>query len=52
MIPSSQAAVEYSLTPLGRSLQQPFTALVAWAHEHGNGIGEAQLAYDARLEAI
>lgn len=52
VIPSSQVAVEYSITPLGRSLQQPFTALVAWAYEHGNGIEEAQLAYDARLASI
>lgn len=52
VIPSSQVAVEYSITPLGRSLQQPFTALVAWAYEHGNGIEEAQLAYDAHLASI
>lgn len=52
VIPSSQVAVEYSITLLGRSLQQPFTALVAWAYEHGNGIEEAQLAYDARLASI
>lgn len=29
VIPSSQVAVEYSITPLGRSLQEPFVALVA-----------------------
>lgn len=52
VIPSSQVAVEYSITPLGRSLQQPFTALVAWAHEHGGRIEEAQLAYDHRLASI
>lgn len=52
VIPSSQVAVEYSITPLGRSLQQPFTALVAWAYEHGGGIGEAQLAYDNRQASI
>lgn len=52
VIPSSQVAVEYSITPLGRSLQQPFTALVAWAHEHGGGIEEAQLTYDHRLASI
>lgn len=52
VIPSSQVAVEYSITPLGRSLQQPFTALVAWAHAHGNGIEAAQLAYDNRLASV
>jgi DNA-binding HxlR family transcriptional regulator len=48
VIPSSQIAVEYSITPLGRTLQQPFAALVAWASTQGDGIGQAQRAYDAR----
>jgi DNA-binding HxlR family transcriptional regulator len=48
VIPSSQVAVEYSITPLGRTLQTPFVALIAWASEHGDGIAQAQLAYDAR----
>ena len=48
VIPSSQVAVEYSITPLGRSLQEPFVALVAWAQAHGDSIGSAQAAYDAR----
>jgi DNA-binding HxlR family transcriptional regulator len=48
VIPSSQVAVEYSITPLGRTLQEPFVALIAWASEHGSGIAEAQAAYDAR----
>lgn len=48
VIPSSQVAVEYSITPLGRTLQEPFVALIAWAAEHGGGIEQAQQAYDAR----
>lgn len=48
VIASSQVAVEYSITPLGRTLQEPFVALVAWASEHGERIGDAQQAYDAR----
>jgi DNA-binding HxlR family transcriptional regulator len=48
VIPSSQVAVEYSITPLGRTLQEPFVALIAWASEHGDGIAQAQQAYDAR----
>ena len=46
VIPSSQVAVVYSITPLGRSLQAPFVALVAWAQVHGGGIEAAQQAYD------
>lgn len=48
VIASSQVAVEYSITPLGRTLQDPFVALVAWAAQHGGSIEQAQLAYDAR----
>jgi len=50
VIASSQVAVEYSITPLGRTLQEPFVALVAWATEHGGRIEHAQQAYDARAE--
>jgi DNA-binding HxlR family transcriptional regulator len=50
VIASSQVAVEYSITALGRTLQEPFAALVLWAARHGGGIEEAQLAYDAREE--
>jgi len=48
VIASSQVAVEYSITPLGRTLQDPFVALVAWAGKHGGSIGEAQVTYDER----
>ena len=48
VIPTSQVAVVYSITPLGRTLQQPFAALVAWAAEHGGSIEQAQEAFDAR----
>jgi len=46
VIPSSQVAVVYSITPLGRSLQAPFVALVGWAKVHGGSIEAAQQAYD------
>ena len=48
VIPSSQVAVEYSITPLGRTLQGPFAALVTWAAAHGGNIEQAQAAFDAR----
>jgi len=48
VIPSSQVAVEYSITSLGLSLQDPFAALVVWAARHGDLIEQAQLAYDGR----
>jgi len=48
VIASSPVAVEYSITPLGRTLQDPFVALVSWAAKHGGRIEQAQLAYDER----
>src|SRR5471030_3396298 len=46
VIASSPVAVEYSITPLGRTLQDPFVALVAWAGKHGDSIEQAQLSFD------
>jgi len=41
--------VEYSLTDLGRSLQEPVMALGAWAIAHRDRIHAAQAAFDQRL---
>jgi DNA-binding HxlR family transcriptional regulator len=46
VIASSPVAVEYSITPLGRSLQGPFASLVTWAASYGRNVDEAQVAYD------
>ncbi|ALB54151.1 Transcriptional regulator, HxlR family [Cronobacter universalis NCTC 9529] len=51
VIASSPVAVEYSITPLGRTLQEPFVALVSWARQHGAAIEQAQVTYDDRLAA-
>ena len=50
VITFSPVAVEYSLTPLGRSLQQPFAALYAWTADHAADIESAQLAFDRRRQ--
>ena len=52
VIPSSQVAVEYSITPLGRSLQEPFTIIIAWAQQHGDHVADAQTTYDARTPPV
>lgn len=44
----SPPGVEYSLTPLGQSLQQPFGALYDWTVDHMETIQSAQQAYDNR----
>jgi DNA-binding HxlR family transcriptional regulator len=48
VIATSPVAVEYSITALGRSLQDPFASLVTWAAAHGGRIEKAQSAYDQK----
>jgi DNA-binding HxlR family transcriptional regulator len=40
--------VEYSITPLGRTLQDPFLALYDWAVDHQADLAKAQARFDAR----
>ena len=51
VIPGPPVAVEYSVTPLGLTLQEPFAALHAWAVHHATDVGEAQRSYDRRAIA-
>lgn len=48
VIPVSPVAVEYEITPLGRSLQPPFKALYAWTLEHLQEVDRARNAFDLR----
>jgi DNA-binding HxlR family transcriptional regulator len=48
VIPSSQIAVEYSITPLGRTLEAPFQALFNWTIEYSSDVTLAQAEFDAR----
>ncbi len=52
VIPVSPIAVEYSLTPLGHSLREPFTALYVWTVDHLADIGEAQGRFDKRSKDV
>ncbi|MFC7554342.1 winged helix-turn-helix transcriptional regulator [Pseudoroseomonas wenyumeiae] len=47
---SSPIAVEYAVTPLGRTLQEPFLALYDWAVEHEEDLSAAREAFDRRRE--
>jgi DNA-binding HxlR family transcriptional regulator len=49
VLPTSPVGVEYSLTPLGESLREPFGHLYAWTVEHSDEIEGAQRAYDGRV---
>jgi DNA-binding HxlR family transcriptional regulator len=48
VIPTSPVGVEYSLTPLGESLREPFAHLYDWTVEHADTITAAQTVYDDR----
>ncbi|BCL30123.1 winged helix-turn-helix transcriptional regulator [Streptomyces aurantiacus] len=48
VLPTSPVGVQYSLTPLGRSLQEPFGHLYNWTVEHADEIQQRQQDYDAR----
>ena len=51
VVPVSPVAVEYSVTPLGRTLEQPFAALYGWTVEHLSDIERAQREFDGRAAA-
>jgi DNA-binding HxlR family transcriptional regulator len=42
VLPTMPVGVEYSITPLGHSLREPFEALYQWALEHGPTLEAAQ----------
>ena len=48
VIASSPVAVEYQITPLGRTLQTPFKALYAWTLANMEAVEQARNAFDRR----
>ena len=51
VIPQSPVAVEYAITALGRSLQDPFKALYAWTVRHLEAVEAARGEFDRRVAA-
>ncbi|MGI5222754.1 winged helix-turn-helix transcriptional regulator [Nocardia sp. CA-290969] len=51
VLPTSPVGVEYSLTPLGKSLREPFGQLYDWTVAHARDIEAAQTRYDCRSTA-
>lgn len=51
ILPGRVLGVEYALTPLGRSLQRPFSVLFEWTMSNITQIEESQRNYDAK-EAV
>ncbi len=52
VITSSPIAVEYWVTPLGRTLKEPFQALHAWTFAYLSEVEKARLEFDRRTKSI
>ena len=52
VLPGSPVAVEYEITPLGRTLQPPFKALYAWTMANLPDVERARAAFDKRALKI
>lgn len=50
VLPSTPPKVEYSLTPLGRSLFEPLLALIEWADRNHTAVREARERFDTTAE--
>lgn len=50
--PEVPPRVEYRLTELGKTLQEPISALWDWSAENHHAIVDARAIYDAREDAI
>ncbi|SHJ43749.1 transcriptional regulator, HxlR family [Aureimonas altamirensis DSM 21988] len=46
VLPTAPIGVEYTITPLGHSLREPFEALCSWALTYGPDIERAGARYD------
>lgn len=47
VFPTKPPSVEYRLSPLGVSIQDPLAALAAWAERHHDEIKRSRAAFDA-----
>lgn len=48
---TGELAVEYRMTPLGHTIDEPVGALLAWSWNHEHEVRQAQQKYLARVEA-
>ena len=46
VLPTQPIGVEYTITPLGLSLREPFAVLYDWAQIYGAEMARAQASYD------
>lgn len=50
VLPTMPVGVEYSLTELGRTLQEPVVGLYSWAVTYGPELERAQIEFDRKRE--
>ncbi|MFI7190623.1 winged helix-turn-helix transcriptional regulator [Nocardia nova] len=50
VVTTRPVAIEYRITPLGKTLRHPVDVLLAWAADHMPTIESARESYDAREE--
>ena len=48
---TGELAVEYRMTPLGHTLDEPVGALLSWSWRHEREVRDAQRAYLEKVEA-
>ncbi|OCX67161.1 MarR family transcriptional regulator [Thioclava sp. SK-1] len=48
VLPATPVAVEYQLSPLGKTLLPPFRALYGWTKDNYAAVSQARTEYDAR----
>ncbi len=51
VLDTSPIAVEYEITPLGRTLKVPFEALFNWTQDNLPAVERARQDYDSKLES-
>ena len=47
VFPTKPPSVEYSMTPLGRSLYLPLSQVINWALDHHDAVKQARTTFDA-----
>ncbi|MEU6431375.1 winged helix-turn-helix transcriptional regulator [Microbispora sp. NPDC046973] len=51
VLPTSPVGVEYSLTPLGESLREPFGRSYDWTVDNADEIQRHQMEYDRGVQS-
>jgi DNA-binding HxlR family transcriptional regulator len=51
-VATAPISVVYSITPLGRTLQEPFVLLYDWALRHQDDLRDAQSRFDAEVFTV